>query len=64
MRLIEPIILIIVYIIMKTAYVLSRQVLNERGEWQTVASVVAEMQRDGVSQKLIDRWLQGLQRAR
>jgi hypothetical protein len=43
-----------------TQTVLDRKMLNDRGEWQSVGSIVAEMQRDGTPQVLIDRWLQGL----
>lgn len=41
---------------------LERHLLNARGEVETVGTIVAQMQRDGVAQALIDRWLQGLTR--
>jgi hypothetical protein len=43
------------------ASILSHRLLGPNG-WQTVAQIVAEMQRDGTRQILIDRWLQGMGR--
>jgi hypothetical protein len=51
---------ILVFMMRTTQTVLDRKMLNDRGEWQSVGSIVAEMQRDGTPQVLIDRWLQGL----
>ena len=41
--------------------ILSHRLLSPQG-WQTVAAIVAEMQTAGTPQRIIDRWLQGLER--
>jgi hypothetical protein len=38
------------------------ELLNEHGVPERVVDIVARMQRNGVPQKLIDRWIQGLSR--
>lgn len=39
---------------------LAHEILTETG-YRSVASLVAEMQADGTDQRLIDRWLQGIE---
>lgn len=44
------------------ASLFARQLMNDRGEYETVAEIVSRMQDAGTDQRLIDRWLQGLER--
>jgi hypothetical protein len=43
----------------KTDTILNRQIMGPNG-WESVGSIIAQMQADGTPQRIIDRWLQGL----
>lgn len=46
---------------MKCPSVLQMLMLNADGSKSTVAQIIAEMQASGMSQRCVDRWLQGIE---
>ncbi len=42
-------------------WLIEPSLINKEGKLESSVEVVAQMQREGVDQKLIDRWLQGIE---